>query len=143
MAAPAPVAAPPARPWQALVDAVMDGKPALGAVLQHGHPVAVGTDEVVIGFDPGSFFGAQAQAPDALAAIADAAARALGGRPTVRIVEHDPNRGTKTMVERAHEELEGRRRDTEARAREHPVVQQVATVFSLSRDAMTVHVELE
>lgn len=120
-----------------------DAKPALGAVLQHGHPVRVDAEEVVIGFDPGSFFGKQAEAPDAVAAIAAAAARILGARPAVRVVERDPSLGTRTMAEDAHEAQETRKRETEKRAREHPVVQQAAAVFALSRDAMTVHVELE
>jgi len=126
------------------VDRVMSEKPALGAVLQHGAPVHVSSDKLVLGFPPGSFFGRQAEAPQALAAIARCAEHVLGGRPTVEVVEHAGGPGeTKTIVEAMNEERAERKRAAIERARNHPLVAEAAALFSVSRDEMKVHVELE
>jgi DNA polymerase-3 subunit gamma/tau len=124
---------------------IMDAKPALGAVLQHGMPVEVGRERVVLAFPTGSFFGRQAEALDAKRAIADVAERVMGGRPGVEVTYgEDTGAGTmKPLVQVEKERREARVEATREKALSHPLVLEAAQVFAISRESMTVRVELE
>jgi pyruvate,water dikinase len=63
----------------------MDGKPALGAVLQHGAPIDVSAERIVLAIPPNSFFGKQAETRDAQRTRADTAERVLGALPRVYV----------------------------------------------------------
>ncbi len=127
-------------PWEALVATLMDTKPALGAVLKHGAPVTVSADRLEIAFPPKSFFAAQAEA--GADAIADAAAPILGGRPTIEVT-FESEGGAKTLAQVDRERRETRLAETKARALNHPLVREAATLFSIPESALQVRVELE
>ena len=146
----AKTAAEPARldgvaAWEVMVSTIMDAKPALGAVLQHGMPMQVSRQRVVLSFPTGSFFGRQAEALDAKQAIVDVAERVMGARPAVEITYGD---GTATGTMKPLVQVEKERRDARIeaareKALSHPLVLEAAQVFALSRESMTVRVELE
>src|SRR5262249_27746873 len=71
--------------WQRIVTALHEAQPALGAVLEHGVPVQVSAQKLVLSFPEGSFFGRQAQSDAAQQALLEAAARVLGQRPAIEI----------------------------------------------------------
>ncbi len=130
--------------WERLVSTLMDVKPALGAVLQHGAPVEVTPARIALAFPPGSFFGQQAEALDARRAIADAAERVFGARPEVEVVySEEALASAKTLAQEGDERRRARRAATQERALSHPLVVEVAQLFDLPRERMTVRVELE
>lgn len=130
--------------WQEVVSALLDSKPALGAVLQHGAPLEISAERIVLAFPKGSFFGEQAKTPDARRSTAEAAAKVLGRQPHVEIVySEDAHTSTKTLAQEQAEQREARISATRARALEHPLVHEVALQFNVPRDRMTVHVEMD
>ncbi|HJL19416.1 MAG TPA: hypothetical protein RMH99_27365, partial [Sandaracinaceae bacterium LLY-WYZ-13_1] len=142
--APSAPAAGDGRAWESIVSAIMDAKPALGAVLQHGVPVRVSAEAVVLGFPRGSFFGEQARALDAKEAIARSAANVLGAEPRVEVTSVDASAdGAKTLVEAAKERRDARIEATRQKALNHPIVLEAAQLFRVAPERMTVRVELE
>ena len=128
--------------WERIVAAVMDGKPALGAVLQHGAPLSVTQERIVLSFPRGSFFGRQAEALDGRRVIEDAAERLLGARPTVEVTYADPDapEAAKTLVQAKQEARDARIEETKQRALSHPLVVEAAQLFRVSPDQLRVRV---
>ena len=129
--------------WATFVQAVINRQPALGAVLEHGTPVRLAADGVVLGFPKGSFVAKQANTRTNLKLIGDTAEALFGVRPSVEVIESDAASEAPTLVEAENERRETRRREAEQRARAHPLVVEAAALFSLPQEAMTVHLELK
>jgi hypothetical protein len=130
--------------WARIVAALLESKPALGAVLQHGAPLVVSRERIVLAFPQGSFFGHQAESRDGQRAIADAAERILGERPRIEVVTSDEAvASAKTLAQEESERREARTAATRERALSHPLVHEIAMCFNVPRERMTVRVELD
>jgi len=129
--------------WEAIVKALEAAKPALAAVLQHGVPRVVSAERVVISFQPGSFYGRQAETREAKESVLEVAEARWGRRPALQIrYDADPTKErTVAAVEesRRKAEVEKRRRD----ALKHPAVQDAMDVFPESRGHVEVRLENE
>lgn len=113
-------------------------------MLQHGAPLEVTAARVVLAFPKGSFFGRQAETPEAQRAIAEAAIDILGGRPAVEILYSDEAiAAAKTLAQEETERREARISATRAKALEHPLIQEIALHFNVPRDRMIVRVDAE
>lgn len=122
----------------------MDAKPALGALLKHGVPKTLTAERLVLAFPPESFFGRQAETPEAKSGVAEVAAKVLGGRPEVEITyASGEDGGGKTLVEVEQERRDARIEATRAKALSHPVVKEAAALFAIPTESLRVHVELE
>ena len=140
---PGPAKATPAEPrlrraalqeWEALVDMLREGKPALAAVLEHGVPRVVSNEKIVISFQEGSFYGRQANARAAREAILEAAASRLGARPELE-VRFDAGSVAEQERTVAAVEVARRKGRQEQRRREvlsHPAVKDAMEVFPAS-----------
>jgi hypothetical protein len=133
------------RAWPEIVAALLQSKPALGAVLQHGIPLEIGPQRIALGFERGSFFGKQAESLDAKSAVAEVAGRVLGTRPRIDVVygETATSAGRKTLAQEQTEHRDALVSATQRKALEHPVVLAVGRMFGIPRERMTIRVELE
>lgn len=133
---------PAMQEWEAFVDALRDGKPALAAVLEHGVPRVVSPEKIVLSFQEGSFYGRQADARASREAILDVAESRLGVRPPIEI-RYDSDLGASTRTVAA---VEATRRDAEIKQRRkdalaHPVVRDAMQVFSESTGRVRVRLD--
>lgn len=71
--------------WRNVVSHLLESKPALGAVMQHGAATEVSDERIVLVFPTGSFFGQQAATNESKDALLDAAEAVLGKRPTLEV----------------------------------------------------------
>jgi DNA polymerase-3 subunit gamma/tau len=142
-ARPESAAAAPSQHWETIVSMVMEERPALGAVLQHGVAMKVTVEQIVLGFPPGSFFGQQAEALDGRRSIAEAATKVLGARPAVEVTVAQEGSGTRTLVDMENERREARIEAKKERALSHPLVVEARRVFGVDPREMNVRVELE
>lgn len=132
------------RLWEKVVSALMDAKPALGALLKHGVPKVLNAERLVMAFPPESFFGRQAETHDARAGVSEVAARVLGGRPEVVITYAvEAVEQGKTLVQVEQERRDARIEATREKALSHPVVKEAAALFAIPTESLRVHVELE
>lgn len=129
-------------PWETLVGGLMESKPGLGAVLQHGSPVEIGPKKIVIAFERGSFFGQQARSDEARRTVAAFAERVFGVRPEVEITDQAAA-GVRTIVDAKRERRDAQIKETRERALSHPTVLEAASLFSIAKSDLEVQVELE
>jgi DNA polymerase-3 subunit gamma/tau len=157
VSAPAPAASSSASPaaettldgsgmhaWQSIVHALRDAKPALAAILEHGAPLSVTRERIVIGFPEGSFFGKQAEADEARNEVAEAARKVVGGKPEV--VVRSVSAAEAAPAGPSVAELEAKRRMDAQREREqeamrHPLVRGALEVFPEGAGSVKVNVE--
>jgi DNA polymerase-3 subunit gamma/tau len=139
-----PPAASPTPAWERIVAYLRDARPALAAVVRHAVATEVSTSALVLDFPPGSFFGKQAQAPEAREGLAEAATAVLGATPaiTVRFSDQAPLTGTTIAQTEAARENE-RREATRRRALAHPRVQDALEVFGASAERLDVTVDVD
>ena len=140
--APAPLRRAALQEWEHLVDALRENMPALAAVLEHGIPRVACAESIILSFKSGSFYGRQAEAPEAIAAVEAVAKKQFGARPKIEIrYDASAEGSTKTVAavgaKRRQAEVEARRRE----ALNHPRVQDVVAVFPESAGKLDVHVE--
>jgi hypothetical protein len=98
----------------------MDSGPV--AVLKHAVPLMISVEMIRIGFEPGSFYARKLASIESQDAIATAAERALGSRPTVEIVQGTLGEDAPTIARREDAHRANVRAQREAAAREHPLV---------------------
>jgi DNA polymerase-3 subunit gamma/tau len=124
--------------WAQMVSLLHDSLPALCAVLEHGTPTVVTADRVVVSFPDGSFFGKQANAPQAKNSLADVAERVFKQRPKIEIVEGKAA-GAPTLATEQAKKKEADRKQRDETARNHPGVREAMSVFDATES--DVHVE--
>lgn len=131
--------------WERVVTKVREARPALGAVLEHGAPLVVTRESVVLGFPEGSFFGQQAQPDDAREAIAECARDVLGGKPTVGVqFTADSEQPAQPTVAQLEERRRAdTRREREEEALSHPLVVDALKIFPGGASSVKVHVDGE
>ena len=130
--------------WQSIVHALRDAKPALAAILEHGAPLSVTRERIVIGFPEGSFFGKQAEADEARSEVAEAARKVVGGKPEVVVRSTSAAEAAPAGPSVAELEAKRRRdaqRDREQEAMRHPLVRGALEVFPEGAGSVKVNVE--
>ncbi len=117
--------------WPGFVAFVNREKKSLGAILEHGRPLQFTAKDVEIGFPAGSFHLTCLQDADALASLAELAARYCKAKPAVRISPlAGQGRGLPpTVQEKKSLEAEERQRKLEEVARKHPLVTAAVELF--------------
>ncbi len=119
--------------WRKMVEQLHDIRPALCAVLEHGTPVSIAKERVVVSFPDGSFFGKQAASPPAQAALADAAQRVLGALPKIEIVfgvvKPGQSQPAPTIASEQAAAREAQREQIKQTALSHPRVLDAMAVF--------------
>ena len=98
----------------------------------------VDATSVKISFPEGSFFGKQAASKQARDALAEAAARVLGGSPMIEVGYNLQSGRTTVAAEQAAQKKQ-RRSEVEQTARSHPRVREAMDVF----EEQDVQVEVE
>ncbi|QOX77594.1 DNA polymerase III subunit gamma/tau [Trichlorobacter lovleyi] len=118
--------------WERFVAFCLEQKPALGALLEHGSPLAYAPDRLEIGFPEGSYFLNSLQDPDNKQAVDALAAQYMHQPTVVKIVSiaavADGNSPCSLAEKKKHDE-EQRRESIRREVTEHPVVQEALRVL--------------
>ena len=99
----------------------------------------------LISFEPGSFFGHQAQTPEARHAVAEVAERVLGARPEVEIFldGRRAEKGSSALAEIAAKQKEEKLAAIRSAARNHPLVIEAAKLFGRAHATLDVRLDSE
>jgi DNA polymerase-3 subunit gamma/tau len=126
--------------WRDIIATLQAEQPALAAVLEHGAPVEVTRDKLVISFPQGSFFGRQAGSTPAKQALLEAAQRVFGQRPRIEI-GFGLSSDRPTVAAQEENKRKARRDELEQAARNHPRVKEALDVFPEVEGQFEVKVE--
>ena len=144
---PRPAASASASPdelWVELVEALRTPRPALSACLEHGAAQSISKERIVIVFPRGSFFGDQAQSPEAREHIAEAAAGILGAKPAVEVTFGNVGENTSKSIAQAEATRVKERQDAQkAEALSHPRVLEALEVFPEAKNRIDVNVDVD
>ena len=115
--------------WRTILDRVRAARPALASVLEHGSPIEVSRERVLLGYAPGDFLGAEAAEEDA-ALLLQREVRAHFGVATkveLDLSMRTPVTASVAAIDSAkrNEELAEARAKVEA----HPLVRQAMALF--------------
>jgi DNA polymerase-3 subunit gamma/tau len=124
----ATAAKPPSGEWSAIIDALRKGEPRWSAMYEHGVPLELTRERVIVIFQEGSFFGRQAQTQGGLDALARAAQQALGGRPEIQ-VRFALELPGQTVAQRDAAQVDERKESIKQKALSHPRVIEALKVF--------------
>jgi DNA polymerase III subunit gamma/tau len=112
--------------WERFVAFCLEQKPALGAILEHGSPLAYAPDKIDIGFPEGSYYLTSLQDSDNKQAVDALAARFMHQPTVIRILSIAPvasDDSPRSLAEKKKHEVEQRREAVLREVNEHPVVQ--------------------
>ena len=123
-----PALPPPSDTWMAVVEALRRLEPRWSAMFEHGAPVELTREHVIVVFQEGSFFGRQAQTPGGLDALRRAAQQVLEGQPDVQVRFAFELPG-QTIAQRDAAQLDERKEAIRKRALSHPRVVEALKVF--------------
>jgi DNA polymerase-3 subunit gamma/tau len=130
--------------WAKIVADIRDHKPAFGAVLEHAVPVEAGPDRLVLSFAEGTFYGRQANTPEAQAILGTSAERCLGKAPVVEIRFHrEPPPALKSVADIEKARVDEAREETRRRAMNHPRVIEALQVFPEAAGNVTIQTDSE
>jgi len=118
--------------WERFVAFCLEQKPALGALLEHGSPLAYAPDRIEIGFPEGSYYLTSLQDPDNKKAVDGLAAQFMHQSTVVKItsiVSDDDDDSPCSLAEKKKHEAEQRRESIRREVNEHPVVQEALRVL--------------
>ncbi|SJZ41690.1 DNA polymerase III, tau subunit [Trichlorobacter thiogenes] len=118
--------------WERFVTFCLEQKPALGALLEHGSPLAYAPDRIEIGFPEGSYYLTSLQDVDNKKAV-DALAALYMHQPTVvkvvSITAAGDGASPCSLAEKKKHDEEQRRDSIQREVNEHPVVQEALRVL--------------
>ncbi len=118
--------------WERFVTFCLEQKPALGALLEHGSPLAYAPDRIEIGFPDGSYYLTSLQDTDNKKAV-DALAAQFMHQPTVvkvvAITALSDGASPFSLAEKKKHDEEQRRESIQREVKEHPVVQEALRVL--------------
>jgi DNA polymerase-3 subunit gamma/tau len=127
--------------WERIIARIAEARPALAAILEHGVPLSITREKVVVGFPPSSFFGKQAETADSKEGIAESAAHVIGHRPAVEVrFTEAADAGARTVAQVAEKRREDVREERRREALSHPRVQEALQVFPEGAGNVQVHV---
>ncbi len=130
--------------WERIIGHIREARPALAAVLEHGVPLSIDRDTLVLGFPTGSFFGKQAETRESKEGIAEGASKVIGATPevVVRFTEEAEKAGL-TVAEASEKERTDLREERKREALAHPRVQEALQIFPEGAGNVKVHVDLD
>jgi DNA polymerase III subunit gamma/tau len=116
--------------WVAILESVRQNRPELAAMLEHAAPLAVAPAELVVGWEPGSVFAAQASNREALDLVTRAASEHFMARTRV-VFEFDSKRAKDfdTLARRQLRERQERLRTAMSEARGHPRIAEAIEIL--------------
>jgi DNA polymerase-3 subunit gamma/tau len=121
--------------WEEFVVALRDQRPALGAVLEHGVLMQKANDLWVIGFPEGSFFGRQADKPEAREALRSLLEQRQGYAPKIEIrVYREQEQPAETLVQKQNKARDDARENLRREALTHPMIIETMQIFSESTE---------
>jgi len=135
---PAPAApAPKAQPhgshsdWERFVAFVVERRPAIGSVLEHGSPLKLEPGLMEIGFPAGSYYLTSAQDADSIKEIQGLAQEFSGAATTVRIRPIIPETGDspQSLAEKKKCDRERRIEELKQEVAAHPVINEALRLF--------------
>jgi len=119
--------------WEHFVTFCLEQKPALGAILEHGSPLAYAPDRIEIGFPEGSYFLTSMQDPDNMQVAVALAARFTHQSTVVKITSmvsaDEGGASPRTLAEKKKHDDEQRHASIRREVTEHPVVQETLRVL--------------
>ena len=118
--------------WERFVTFCLEQKPALGALLEHGSPLAYAPDRMEIGFPEGSYYLTSLQDVDNKKAVDALAAQYMHQPTVVRIVSIaalGDGASPCSLAEKKKHDEEQRRESIQREVKEHPVVQEALRVL--------------
>ncbi len=117
--------------WERFVAFVLEKRPDIGAVLEHGSPLKQEPGLMEIGFSEGSFFLTSAQDSASLAEIKALAAEFSGQDTVVKVKAIAPQTGETplSLVEKKKTEHEQRLEELRQEVASHPVINEAVRVF--------------
>ncbi len=120
--------------WERIIGHIREARPALAAVLEHGIPLSIDRDRLVVGFPSGSFFGKQAETQESREGIAEGAAKVIGASPeiVIRFTEEAEKKGL-SVAEASARERTDLREERKREALAHPRVQEALQNLSGGR----------
>lgn len=127
--------------WEAIVAALSETRPPIGAILQHAAPTELSPARIVLTFPRGSFYATQAASPEAKDALAETAERSLGRRPVIEIQEADGAPKEATLAHVEDERQKARLDATRKKALNHPVVVEALAIFESTGKPVEVRVD--
>lgn len=108
--------------WEAILTIVRDRRPALASVFEHGAPLSVTRDEVLIGYERGSFLAQQATGDEALGALRGAVRSHLGPDTSVDVDLSGRHLEVQTLAAKHSAEHTARLAAARLKVAEHPLV---------------------
>ena len=118
--------------WERFVTFCLEQKPALGALLEHGSPLAYAPDRIEIGFPEGSYYLTSLQDVDNKKAVDALAAQFMHQSTVVKIVSIaavGDGAPPCSLAEKKKHDEEQRRESIQREVKEHPVVQEALRVL--------------
>jgi DNA polymerase-3 subunit gamma/tau len=117
--------------WERFVAFVLEKRPDIGAVLEHGSPLKQEPGHMEIGFPEGSFFLTSAQDSASLAEIKSLAAEFTGQDTIVRVkaIAQQPGETPLSLVEKKKTEHEQRLEGLRQEVAGHPVINEAVRIF--------------
>jgi hypothetical protein len=114
--------------WASIVGRLRTIEPRWAAMYEHGIPLELSSERVVVAFPEGSFFGRQAQTPAGSDALRRASSEVLGATPEIQIRLASEVRG-KSLAQKEAALLDERKEGIKKRALNHPRVLEALKVF--------------
>ncbi len=118
--------------WERFVAFCLEQKPALGAILEHGSPLAYAPDRVEIGFPEASYYLTSMQDSDNKQAVEELATRFMHQPTVIKIVAIEAVAGDaspQSLAEKKKHDEEEHRASIRREVTEHPVVQEALRVL--------------
>jgi len=107
----------------AILERLAAARPELAAFFEHAAPLRVTAGELVVGFEPGSVFAAQAAQKEAVSALARAASEQFGAQVHVVVeLDSERSRGFDTLAAQHARERRAKVQQAIADAKRHPRV---------------------
>jgi DNA polymerase-3 subunit gamma/tau len=130
--------------WERSLGHVREARPALAAILEHGVPLSIAREELVLAFPSGSFFGKQAESRDSKEGIAAGAAKVIGGTPeiVIRFTAEAEKKGL-SVAEATERKRTDTRDERKREALSHPRVQEALQIFPEGAGNVKVHVDVD
>jgi DNA polymerase-3 subunit gamma/tau len=132
-ATPAPKTPPhgPHSDWERFVAFIIEKRPAIGSVMEHGSPLKLEPGLMEIGFPAGSYYLTSAQDPDSIREIRELAQEFSGSATTVKIRPIIPETGDspQSLAEKKKSDREQRIEGLKQEVAAHPVINEALRLF--------------
>jgi DNA polymerase-3 subunit gamma/tau len=117
--------------WERFVAFVVEKRPAVGSVLEHGSPLKLESGLMEIGFPAGSYYLTSAQDADSIREIKELAEEFRGADTVVKIRSITPETGAspRSLAEKKKSDREERVESLKQEVAAHPVINEALRLF--------------